>query len=131
MPRAVTLLLALMGILAAVLAMTGIFGMASYSVSKREKEQGIRIALGAERLQVLRATLGRPVLLLVFGSLLGVAGGVLSSRFVGRLGAFATPNDPLVVLSVCAAMLLIGLAATWIPARRTLHIDPAQLLREG
>jgi predicted permease len=131
MPRAVTLLLTLMGILAAVLAMTGIFGMASYSVSKRKREQGIRIALGAAQLQVLRATLGRPVLLLVFGSLLGMAGGILCSRFVGRLGAFATPSDPLVVLSVCAALLLIGVVATWIPVRRTLHIDPARLLREG
>ena len=131
MPRAVTLLLALMGILAAVLAMTGIFGMASYSASKREKEQGIRIALGAEQVQVLRAALARPVLLLVFGSLLGMAGGILCSRFVSRLGAFATPSDPLVVLGVCAALLLIGVVATWIPARRTLHIDPARLLREG
>ena len=64
-------------------------------------------------------------------SLLGMAGGILCSRFVSRLGVFATPSDPLVVLSVCAALLLIGVVATWIPARRTLHIDPARLLREG
>jgi predicted permease len=131
MPRAVSLLLGVMGLLAAVLAMTGIFGMATYSVSKRLKEHGIRMALGAERVQVMRAALGRPALLLFAGSLLGMGGGMLSSRIVARLGAYATPSDPLVVLSVCAAMLFIGLVAAWIPARRILHIDPARLLREG
>src|SRR6202044_854376 len=75
-PRAVTLVLGVMGLLAAVLAMTGIFGMASYSVSKRMKEQGIRIALGAERAQVMRTALGRPVSLLCFGSAVGLGAGV-------------------------------------------------------
>jgi predicted permease len=131
MPRAVTLLLGAMGFLAAVLAMTGVFGMASYSVSKRKKEQGIRIALGAKRAQVMRAALGRPVLLLGCGSALGLLAGVLTSRVVARLGSFATPRDPWVLLSVSAAMVLIGLAATWLPARRVLDIDPARLLRDS
>lgn len=131
MPRAVMLVLGVLGLLAAVLALTGIFGMASYSVSKRMKEHGIRIALGAERVQLIRAALGRPVLLLCCGSAAGLAAGAMTSRVVARLGAFATPNDPLVLVSVAVAMVLIGVAATWIPARRALRIDPAQLLREG
>jgi ABC-type antimicrobial peptide transport system permease subunit len=120
-----------MGLLAAVLAMTGIFGMASYSVAKRMKEQGIRIALGARRPQVIRAVLGRPLLLLVCGSILGLGAGLLTSRVIARLGSLATPSDPLVLFSVCLAMILIGVVATWIPARRMFAIDPAQLLRQA
>jgi predicted permease len=131
MPRAVTLVLGVLGFLAAVLALTGIFGMASYSVAKRTKEHGIRIALGAERAQVMRAALGRPALLLCGGSAAGLAAGAMTSRIVARLGSFALPNDPLVLVSVAVAMVLIGVAAAWIPARRALRIDPAQLLREG
>ncbi len=128
--RAVTLILSVMGLLAVVIAVTGIFGMASYSVSKRMREQGIRIALGAKRLQVMQAALGRPVLLLACGSLLGVAAGLGTSKLVARLGSFATPGDPLVLGCVCATMLTIGVAATYVPARRMLAIDPARLLRE-
>ena len=129
--RAITVVLGVMGLLAAVLAMTGIFGMASYSVAKRMKEQGIRIALGAKRPQVMLAVLGRPFLLLICGSMLGLGAGLLTSRVVAHLGSLATPSDPLVMFSVCLAMILIGVVATWIPARRMLAIDPAQLLREA
>lgn len=129
--RAITMLLGVMGLLAAVLAMTGIFGMASYAVSKRKKEQGIRIALGAKRQQVMRSVLGRPVLLLAGGSILGLAAGLLTSRVFAQTGALAAPSDPLVMFSVCLAMILIGVAATWVPARRMLAIDPARLLREA
>jgi ABC-type antimicrobial peptide transport system permease subunit len=131
MPRAVTLVLGVLGLLAALLALTGIFGMASYSVSKRMKEHGIRIALGAEPAQVMRAALGRPALLLGCGSAVGLLAGAMTSRIVARLGSFATPRDPLVLVTVGVAMVLIGVAAAWIPARRALRIDPAELLREG
>jgi ABC-type antimicrobial peptide transport system permease subunit len=123
--------LGVMGLLAAVLAMTGIFGMASYAVARRMKEQGIRIALGAGRPQVMRAVLGRPLLLLLCGSILGLGAGVLASRVIADLGSLATPSDPLILLSVGLAMIVIGLVATWMPARRTLAIDPARLLRES
>jgi predicted permease len=129
-PRAITLVLSIMGLLAVIIAVTGIFGMASYSVSKRMKEQGIRIALGAERFQVMQAALGRPVLLLGCGSLLGMAAGLAASKIVARLGSFATPSDPLVLLCVGVTMVIIGAVATYVPARRTLAIDPARLLRE-
>jgi predicted permease len=128
--RAATVLLSIMGLLAAMLAVTGVFGMASYSVSKRLKEQGIRIALGAQHLQVMRSTLGRPVLLLLIGSGLGLVMGILTSRLMAQLVAYATPHDPLILAGVLLTMLLLGLLATLIPARRTVAIDPAQLLRE-
>jgi ABC-type antimicrobial peptide transport system permease subunit len=119
-----------MGMLAAMLAITGIFGMASYSVSKRLKEQGIRIALGAQHLQVMRSTLGRPVILLLIGSVIGLLLGVFTGSLMSHLVAYATPRDPLILAGVLFTMLLLGLLASFIPARRTLAIDPAQLLRE-
>lgn len=129
--QAVTMVLAALGLLAMMLAITGIFGMASYSVSKRMKELGIRIALGARQRQVLGATLRRPVLLLGCGSVLGIAAGLLTTRVMQHLGAMVTPWDPLVIVIVCVAMILIGVLATWVPARRTLAVDPARLLRNS
>lgn len=128
--RAATVVLSIMGLLAAMLAVTGVFGMASYSVSKRLKEQGIRIALGAQHLQVMRSMLGRPVLLLLIGSGIGLVMGILTSRLMAQLVAYATPHDPPILAGVLLTMVLLGLLATLIPARRTLAIDPAQLLRE-
>ena len=129
--RTAAVVLGIMGMLAAVLAVTGIFGMASYSVSKRMREQGIRMALGAQRIQVLRSTLARPVLLLLSGSGIGLVAGVLMSQLLAHLISFATPREPLILVVVLCAMVLLGLLATFIPARRALAIDPARLLRES
>jgi predicted permease len=129
--RTATIVLGIMGFMAALLAATGIFGMASYSVSRRMKEQGIRIALGAQRFQVIRAMLGRPILILLGGSCLGLIGGVLAAHLLAHLVSFATTRDPLVLSGVLLTMLLLGLIATWIPARRALSIDPARLLRDS
>jgi ABC-type antimicrobial peptide transport system permease subunit len=128
--RAATAALGVMGLLAALLAITGIFGMATYTVSRRLRELGIRVALGARRDQLMRSALGRPVLLLLSGSVAGMLSGVLASRLLAFLVYQATPRDPLVLLGAVAAMFLIGLIATWIPARRALAVNPAQLLRE-
>jgi predicted permease len=127
---AATFALGIMGLLAAMLAVTGIFGMASYSVSRRLREMGIRMALGAQRTQVLRAALGRPMLLLVLGSLGGLLVGGLSGKVLASIVYQATPRDPLVLLGVLVSMSLIGLVAAWIPARRALAVEPSMLLRE-
>lgn len=128
--RIATAALGIMGLLAAMLAVTGIFGMAAYSVSKRMKELGIRIALGAQPAQLMRSALGRPLVLLLSGSIAGLALGVLASRLLAQIVYEATPRDPLVMGGVVVTMALLGLLATWIPARRALHIDPNQLLHE-
>lgn len=128
--RVATAALGVMGLLAAMLAVTGIFGMAAYTVSKRMRELGIRVALGAQRGQVMRSALGWPTILLLSGSLAGVVLGVLASRLLAFIVYQATPRDPLVLAGAIAGMLLIGLVATWIPARRALAVNPAQLLRE-
>ena len=119
-----------MGLMGAVLAVTGIFGMAAYSVSKRLRELGIRMALGAARRELLQAGLGRVLKLLVFGSAAGLFLSVLSTRIVTAIVYEATPRDPLVLGGAVLVMALLGLAAAAIPARRALSLDPARLLRE-
>ena len=113
----------------AMLAVTGIFGMAAYSVSKRLRELGIRMALGAQREEVLRAALGRAFRLLASGpwrACAGAAGDGVLSHIVYQ----ATPKDPLVLGGVTLTMLLLGLVAAWIPRTRALAVDPMILLRE-
>jgi len=129
-PRIATAALGVMGMLAAMLAITGVFGMATYTVSKRLRELGIRAALGAHRAQLMRAALSRPLIVLLSGSLAGLVLGVLASRLLAALVYEATPRDPLVLIGAVTAMAVIGLVATWIPARRALGINPAQLLRQ-
>jgi ABC-type antimicrobial peptide transport system permease subunit len=91
---------------------------------------GIRVALGAQRREVLQAALGRAVKLLAFGSAAGLVLGILASRVLTLIVYQATPRDPLVLAGVVLAMALLGLLATWIPARRALSVDPMILLRE-
>ncbi len=128
--RVATAALGVMGLLAAMLAVTGVFGMAAYSVSKRLREFGIRLALGSRRRQLLRAALGRPLVLLLSGSMLGLLLGVGASSLLARLVYQATPRDPLVLIGAVVTMMLVGMIATWIPAHRALAVDPAQLLRD-
>jgi hypothetical protein len=128
--RVATISLGVLGAMGAMLSITGIFGMAAHSVSKRLKELGIRVALGAQPGEVLRAALGRAFRLLAFGSAAGLALGMLASRVLASVVYQATPRDPLVLAGVVLAMLLLGLLATWIPAQRALSIDPIKLLRE-
>jgi ABC-type antimicrobial peptide transport system permease subunit len=125
-----TLSLGLLGLMGAMLSITGIFGMAAYSVSKRKRELGIRIALGAQRKEVLQAALGRAFKLLAFGSVAGLILGILASRVLASIVYQATPRDPLVLAGVVLAMMFVGLLATWIPAQRALSIDPSILMRE-
>ncbi len=128
--RLAALSLGVLGIMGAMLAITGIFGMAAYSVSKRLKELGIRLALGAQRKELLQAALGRPLKLLAIGSAAGMLLGVLAARVLAHIVYQATPRDPLVLGGVALAMILLGLVAAWIPAQRALSVDPLILLRE-
>ncbi len=128
--RAATFALGIMGLLAAMLTVTGIFGMAAYSVSKRMKELGIRLALGARKTHVITAALRRPIVLLGVGSVLGLVAGLLTSRLLGQIVYQANPSDPAVVGGAVVTMALLGLAASAIPARRALKIDPSRLMRE-
>jgi len=128
--RMAALSLGVLGVMGAMLSVTGIFGMAAYSVSKRLRELGIRMALGAQRREVLQAALGRAFKLLAYGSAAGLLLGILASRVLAFIVYQATPRDPLVLAGTVLAMSLLGLLATWIPAQRALSIDPMILLRE-
>ena len=128
--RVATMALGVMGMMGAMLSITGIFGMAAYSVSKRLRELGIRIALGAKRTEVLKTALGRPVKLLAIGSSAGLLLGLLATKVLAFIVYQATPRDPLVLAGVVLSMLLLGLLATWVPAQRALSVNPLILLRE-
>ena len=128
--RVATVALGVLGAMGAMLSITGIFGMAAYSVSKRLKELGIRVAIGAQPKEVLQAALGRAFKLLAIGSAAGLLLGILATRVLGYIVYQASPRDPLVLAGVVVAMLLLGLLATWIPAQRALSLDPLTLLRE-
>jgi predicted permease len=128
--KVATMALGVLGLMGAILSIAGIFGMATYAVSKRLKELGIRVALGARRTEVLKTALGRPVRLLVVGSAAGLVLGALASRVLSSIVYQATSRDPIVLLGVVIAMTLLGLVATWIPAQRALSVDPLLLLRE-
>src|SRR6185436_2422071 len=114
--QAATVALGVLGVMAAMLSITGIFGIAAHSVSKRMRELGIRMALGAQRKEVLQAALGRAFKLLSFGSAAGLLLGILATRVLSFIVYQATPRDPLVLAGSVLAMFLLGLLATWIPA---------------
>ena len=128
--RAATISLGVLGAMGAMLAVTGIFGMASFTVSRRMRELGIRIALGAQRSEVVMAALGRTLRLMIIGSIVGLGLGIAATKALAYIVYQASPRDPLVLAGVVVAMSLLALVATWIPASRALRADPLILLRE-
>jgi len=94
------------------------------------KELGIRAALGARKMHVMSAALGRPMVLLGVGSVAGLLAGVSVSRLLEQVVYQANPREPVVVGGAVLTMLLLGMAAAAIPATRALAVDPAKLMRE-
>jgi len=129
-PRIATAALGVLGAMGAMLSVTGIFGLAAYSLSMRKRELGIRIALGAQRADVLRAALGRAIKLLAIGSAAGLVLGILASRVLAAIVYQASPRDPVVLTGVVAAMAFLGVLGTWVPLQRALAVSPLMLLRE-
>jgi predicted permease len=128
--RAATIALSAFGVLAIMLAITGIYGLAAYAVSKRTRDIGIRIAVGAQPWQVLRSVLGRTVMLLSIGSLLGLALGLAAAQVLSSVVYEASARDPLVLAAVALSMAIIGLGAALAPARQALSVDPILALRQ-
>ena len=125
-----TIALGLFGAFGLLLSITGTFGLASYTVSKRIRELSIRVALGAQARQVLAAALGRMLVLLAGSSLAGLLLGVAASKVLSVIVFQATAQDPLVLAAVALTMLLTGCLSVAAPVRRALHVDPANVLRE-
>jgi predicted permease len=125
-----TVALGVFGAFGLLLSITGTFGLASYTVSKRLRELSIRVALGAQAKQVLSAALGRMLVLLASGSVVGMLLGVAASRLLSAIVYHATAQDPIVLAAVALTLLLTGLLSVAGPVRRVLHVDPANVLRE-
>jgi len=125
-----TVALGLFGAFGLLLSIAGTFGLASYTVSERIRELSIRVALGAQPRQVLSAALGRMLVLLASGSLVGLLLGVAASRVLSVIVFQAKAQDPLVLAGVAFTLLLSGLLSVAGPVRRALRIDPANVLRE-
>lgn len=127
--RAASIALGAFGLLAMMLAATGIYGLASYSVSRRQREIGIRIAVGARPAQVLGFVLGRTALLLGVGSAIGLTLGFAAAKLLTSVVYLASPRDPLVLIAPSLLMVALGIAAAGGPARRALAVDPVRALR--
>jgi predicted permease len=125
-----TVALSLFGAFGVLLSITGTFGLASYSVTKRLRELSIRVALGAQAKQILVAALGRMLVLLSIGSTIGLVLGAAASRLLSAVVYQASAQDPIVLSAVAFTMLLTGLVSVANPVRRALHVDPACILRE-
>jgi predicted permease len=125
-----TAALSLFGAFGLLLSITGTFGMASYTVTKRLRELSIRVALGAQGPQVLWAALGRILVLLSSGASIGLILGVAASHLLSAIVYHASAQDPLMLAAVALTMLLTGALSVTGPVRRALRVDPANLLRE-
>jgi len=127
--RIIAALTASFGVLALVLACVGVYGVMAYSVAQRTSEIGIRMALGALPREVLAMVLREATWISLGGIVCGIGAALLSTRMVKSLLYGLQPNDPLVLASSACLLALIGLAATWVPARRAAAIEPMQALR--
>jgi putative ABC transport system permease protein len=128
--RITLILLSLFSALALVLSAIGIYGVVSYSVAQRIREIGIRMALGAQRRDVLRLVLGQGARISGIGIAIGIAASLLLTRLMTKLLYSVSAADPATFLAVALLLALIALAACYIPARRTTRVDPLMALRE-
>src|SRR5439155_16952689 len=115
--------------LAVALALLGIYGVMSYSVSQRTREIGIRMALGAARSGVLRLVVAQGARLAALGVAIGIAGAVALSRVLRSLLFGVSATDPLTYGAIASALILVALGACWLPARRAAGVDPVIALR--
>jgi predicted permease len=128
-PRFRTLLLGIFAGLAVCLAMAGVYGVMSYVVGQRANEIGLRMALGASPRDVLRLVLGQALSLSFMGIVIGLVSATVMTRLLASMLFSVKPTDPLTYLAVMALLGVVALAASYIPARRAMRVDPIVALR--
>ena len=128
-PRFRTLLLGLFATAATLIATCGLYGLMAYAVTQRRREIGVRMALGADRREVLRLVLTRALRVVVAGLIVGLVGAAGVTRVLRTFLFGVTPTDPIVFTIVTLLLLAVGLMAAWLPARRATRIDPWAALR--
>ena len=128
-PRFLTLLLSLFSGIALIIATVGIYGVISYSVARRSKEFGLRMALGAAPTNILGLVLKQGVLLTGFGVAVGLIAALMLTRLMASLLFGVTSTDPITYLGVSALLAAVAILATYIPARRATQVDPIKILR--
>jgi ABC-type antimicrobial peptide transport system permease subunit len=130
-PREVSMiLLTALGSVALLLALLGIYGVLSYSITQRTQEIGIRTALGAQQTDVLKLILGQSLKLILIGVVMGVAVAIVIIRLFSSLLFGVSPTDPFIFVVVTAVLFLTALLASYLPARRASQLDPVRALRE-
>jgi len=129
--RAAAIVLGVFGVLAMVLASTGMLALVAYSVARRMHEIGIRMALGARPVQVLSSVLGRTLILSGTGVLIGTVVTVASGRFLSAILYGISPYDPVAYVIAIWMIAAVSIVACWAPASRAIHVDPARTLREN
>jgi len=120
---------AVLGTLSLLLACVGIYGVAAYNVSKRRREIGVRLALGARPQAILNLILGQNLRAVVVGAVIGIAGAVAFGRLLTSLLYGLEPSDPVALSATIAVLFATAVLATWGPARRAARVDPAITLR--
>jgi putative ABC transport system permease protein len=128
-PRVYTFLLGAFATLAVALAAVGLYGLVSYAASRRMHEMGVRVALGASRGEILRTIIGQGWRLAAIGSAIGVAAGLGATRTLVGLVRGLEPNDPAAFVVVVAVLMIVALAASYLPARRAARVEPMRALR--
>jgi ABC-type antimicrobial peptide transport system permease subunit len=117
------------GVLALLLACIGLYGLLSYEVSRRTREIGIRVALGARQGDVLRLVVGQGIILVVAGLVVGLGVALGVTRYLNSMLFDVHANDPLTMIAVGALLGLVALVACYVPARRAMGVDPMVALR--
>jgi predicted permease len=130
-PRMGAMLLTVFGALALLLASLGVYGVLAFSIARRTREIGIRIALGAGRGRVLALILREGMGLVVIGLAIGIAGGLYASKWIGTFLYDVSTRDAATFTSVPAVLAIVALIACYLPAKRAMRVDPMRALRDS